>query len=157
MLAVALTPGLLVGTTAAGTLELTGSVKLLAAIVGLFAGIATIVGIIYGAKWKSAHAVEKALNDALSERVSLVVHERDEAREKLEAATQTIVDAQKTIARLEALPNLGKVLEMVGDTFGRLAERQEALYEEHETNAKERQRLLLEAIRKPATTADTGR
>lgn len=149
MFAVALTPGLLVGTTTASTLEMTGTVKILAIVVGMFAAIATIVGIIYGAKYKSAFAVEKALKEAYADRVSLVVHERDEAREKLDAATATIIEAQKTIARLEALPNLGKVLEMIGDTFGRLAERQEELHNEHEKHADERQRVLLAAIEKP--------
>src|SRR5260370_41804616 len=106
MFGVALAPGLLVGTTIASALELTGAVNLIAGVGGLIAAVATIVGIIYGAKWKSAHAVEKALNEALSERVNLVVHERDEARGKLDHATAVLVDAQATIARLEALPNL---------------------------------------------------
>jgi hypothetical protein len=147
MFGVAITPGLLVGTTAASTLELTGSVRLLAIVVGLLAAAATIVGVIYGAKWKSAHAVEKALNDALAERVNLVVHERDEAREKLEKATAVLVDAQATIARLEGLPNLERVLELIGDTFSRLATRLEDLHREHETRAQARHRELLAANR----------
>lgn len=150
MFAVALTPGLITGTLTASALELTGSVKLVAVVVGAFAAIATIVGIIYGAKWKSAHAVERALSDALTERLNLVVHERDEAREKLESATQTIVDAQTTIARLEGLPNLERVLEMIGDTFGRLATRLEDLHREHEQHSKDRQEEVLAEIRRAA-------
>lgn len=146
MFGVAIAPGLLTGTVTAGTLELSGAVRLVAIVVGALAAIATVAGIIYGAKWKSAHAVEKALNEALEARVSLVVHERDEARERLDAATATIIAAEKTIARLEALPNLKEVLEMVGNTFGRLAERLEDLHTQHEQQAQERQRVLLESL-----------
>lgn len=147
MFGLAITPGLLVGTVTAGSLELTGALKAVAVAGGLLAAVSTVVGIIYGAKWKSAHAVERALNDALSERVSLVVHERDEVREKLETATAVLIDAQTTIARLEGLPNLERVLELIGDTFGRLATRLEDLHREHEKNAVIRQRELREAIR----------
>lgn len=148
MFAVALTPGLLVGTATAGTLELTGTVKLLAVIAGLFAAISTIIGITKGAKWKSAYDVEHALKDALTDRVSLVVHERDEAREKLDEVAAILLEARQTIARLEALPNLERVLELIGDTFGRLATRLEDLHAQHDKHAKARHGELLAAIRK---------
>lgn len=149
MFGIALTPGLLVGTATAGTLEVTGAVKLIAVIVGFLAAVATIVGIMYGAKWKSAHDVVSALKDALAERVDLVVHERDEAREKLDQIAAVLVEAQKTIARLEALPNLERVLELISDTFTNLASRLEELHLEHEKHAKDRQRDLVTEIRKP--------
>jgi hypothetical protein len=151
MFAVAFTPGLLVGTATGGALELTGSLKLIAVVGGFLAAVATIVGIIYGAKWKSAHAVEVALNNALSERVSLVVHERDEARVKVDEVAAVLLEARQTIARLEALPNLERVLELLHDTFTGLATRLDEQHRDHEKHAKERHRALLAAIDRPTS------
>lgn len=147
MLAVAITPGVLVGTTIAGAIEATGAVKLIAIAGGLLAAIATIVGIVYGAKWKSAYDVEHALMAAHADRADLMTAERDEARQKLEQAAAVLVDAQKTIARLEALPNLERVLELITETFTRLGGHLEELHHVHEEHAAERHRELRAAIR----------
>ena len=116
MFGVALTPGLLVGTATAGTLELTGSVRLIAVIAGFLAAVATIVGVIYGVKWKSAYDVEHALKGAVEDRLDLVAHERDEAREKLEHTTAVLAEANATIARLEGLPDFKAVMDMIGSS-----------------------------------------
>lgn len=150
MFGVAFTPGVLVGTATASTLELTGTVKFIVIVVGLLAGISTVVAIIYGAKWKSTHDVVSALNGALSDRVELVVDERDEAREKLEVTTAVLVDLRATIARLEALPNLERVLQMIGDTFTKLGENLAELHNDHEAAAQQRHEELLGEIRNAA-------
>jgi hypothetical protein len=116
MFGVALAPGLLVGTATAGTLELSGTVRFLAIVVGLLAAVATIAGVIYGVKWKSAYDVEHALKGAVEDRLELVIHERDEAREKLEHTTAVLAEANATIARLEGLPDFKAVMDMIGDS-----------------------------------------
>lgn len=150
MFGLAFFPGLLVGTVTATTLELTGSLKFIAIVAGVLATISTIAGIIYGAKWKAAHDVVSALKDAVTERLELVVHERDEAREKLEQTTAVLVDARATIARLEGLPNLERVLQMIGDTFTKLGSSLTDLHNDHEAAAQQRHEELLGEIRKAA-------
>lgn len=116
MFGLAVTPGVLVGTATAGTLELSGTVRFLAIVVGFLAAVATVAGIIYGVKWKSAYDVEHALKGAVEDRLDLVVHERDEAREKLEHTTAVLAEANATIARLESLPDFKAVMDMIGSS-----------------------------------------
>lgn len=153
MVGVAILPGVLATVATLATLEITGAVKLLALVFSLLAGLATVIGILYGVKWKIAHAVEvkaregeQALNEALEERIRTIAHERDELKAKLDEATETILDARKTIARLEPLEKIGDILELVTATFERLRDRQEAMHVENNLKADQRLQIVLGEI-----------
>jgi hypothetical protein len=146
LVGVAIPPGLLVGTITAGAIELTGSAKALAAILGVIATFATVLGVVYGVRYRIAYEVERkaregveALADANAERVRGLAHERDdligkldEARNELKDATAALVEARATIAKLEPLRDMGAALELVTESFNRLVQRQEAMHRENQ-------------------------
>ena len=118
------------------------------------ASIATIVGVIYGMKYKVAFEVERkaregeaALNSALEDRIRTFAHERDDLVAKLEQLNATLLNAQKTIARLEPLNDMAKVLELVTNSFERLVNRQEQMHDENKREGEHRVERILDAIR----------
>lgn len=118
------------------------------------AAAATVVGVIYGIRYKTSYLTEKATREALDDRVRGLAHERDdyktklqEAGEKLDAATVTIAEANRTIARLEPLKDIGRVLEMITDTFDRLVTRQETMHAEWKLKTDQQTQILLDELR----------
>lgn len=142
--ALAFPPGVTAGVLTAVAFNNTISTGVL--VLSFLTGLGTVVGIIYGVRWKTAYQVEKATSGSLSERASVLAHERDDVTEKLAEATRALLDAHKTIARLEALPNLEAVLQLVGGSLERFGERQERMHRENVELGEERTARLLTAI-----------
>lgn len=154
MLPLALPPGLVVGTaTSLIAFRFTQTVSIGVIILSGLAALATIVGIVYGVRWRIAYEVERkaregveALADASAERVRGLAHERNELLHKLEDATTAIKEAEKTVARLEALPNLERVLELMTDTFARITNRIDQMHQDNRAQAEKNTRTLVDAI-----------
>jgi hypothetical protein len=146
MFGLALPPGLLVGGLSSTLAVALGrGITISVGVVGIIATFATILGVIYGVRWKIAYEVEckareggEALNAALEERIRTLAHERDEFGVKCEELDRTLREAQKTIARLEALPNLERVLELVNGGLERMRDRLDAMHRENIDASKER-------------------
>lgn len=166
MVAFAVPPGLLVGGTTT-TLAATVSHGLwtVSVAIGAVSTLATVLGVIYGVRYRIAYEVERkaregeqALNEALEDRIRAVAHERTEAREKLDEVTQALHDCERTISRLEALPNLERVLELMHSTFERIMDRVEELHKENREDidqrsaeSEERTGRIINEIRRAAT------
>lgn len=158
MVGLAVAPGLVVGAaSSAVAFELSHGLSVAVVALGAFAAVGTIVGIVYGVRWRIAYEVEckaregeRALNEALEDRIRTVAHERDDVVAKLEQATNALRDAEKTIARLEALPNLERVLDLMGSTFERIMGRVEELHKENQRQAVTQADRVIGEIRRNA-------
>lgn len=151
MLGLAIPPGLFVGALSWLTATaFTNTVSTGVIILSALAAVATVVGIVYGVKWKTAFQVEHAVRETLDDRVRGLVHERDDVIDKLEQATAALHDAAKTISRLEALPNLERVLELMNGTFEKIMRRIDALHEENKEAAVANTDRVIEEIRRQA-------
>lgn len=154
MLGIAIPPALLVGAvTTVGASEITGGVKLFAAVLGLIAALATVVSVIYGVKYKVVADAGRQLNATLEERIRTLAHDREDLVAKLEEATSALVAARETIARLEALPNLQAVLELMTQTFERIMVRVEELHAENRAEGDRRLRVVVGLLE---NTGDAG-
>jgi hypothetical protein len=138
----------------AGTLSTGGARdgRLVSLAVGISA-LATIVGTIYGVRYKIAYEVEvrarqgeAALNTTLEDRIRTLAHERGEALAKLDQATDTLAKANTTIARLEPLNDMARVLELVTDSFERLVNRQEEMHTQNRQDVEAREQRIIAAI-----------
>jgi hypothetical protein len=122
---------------------ISAGVLLLAGVVS----IGTVAGVIRGVRWKSAYEAERAVREAGDDRIRGLAHERDDYKAKLEEVSAALAEARETIHRLEALPNMAKVLELVTESFERLVGRQEAMHTENKIDGDRRLQILLEEFR----------
>jgi hypothetical protein len=147
-------------------------------IVGVIVGLAGLAWIGYGAKYKAAFEGERAMSqtlvdsrDAYKERVAQLDGELRVANTRITEQTIALGEASAAIARLENLPNLSKVLELMGELVVKLdaagaqraddavaavaaiLERNDARLLEHDRAAAERHAELLDAVSrsKPGT------
>lgn len=147
MVVLAIPPGVLSGiATLLLAIRWTGTISIGVAALAGIAAVGTIVGIIYGVRWKTAYEVQHATSDALAERAKTLASERADLDAKLKEATTAIRNAEVTIARLEALPNLQAVLELMTATFDRIMNRVEELHTENRDAGADRMRVLVEKI-----------
>lgn len=98
------------------------TISLGAAIIALLLMIGTLVGIFYGVRYKVSYetAASRAAQlsewlDEAQEREARVEQRLAEALEKVAECTAALADAQATIARLEAMPDVSKVVEKMGE------------------------------------------
>lgn len=150
---------MIAGVKAAGTLasfatgaalELRGTAGLVASAIAIIAGLATIAGVLFGVRYKVAAEAGRLLNETLEERLRVVAHERDELQKKLEDSTAALVETRQTIARLEALPNLERVLTLISETFERMRDRLDEMHKENKTNAATHADRVIAEIRRAA-------
>jgi hypothetical protein len=139
--------GLAADSVVLATVSFTNTISTGVIILTAIAAAATVVGVIYGIRYKTSYLTEKATREALDDRVRGLAHERDDYKAKLEEATKTIAEAQRTIARLEPLKDIGRVLEMITDTFDRLVTRQEAMHVEWKMKTDQQTQILLDEMR----------
>lgn len=90
--------------------------------------------------------MQRATTDALADRAKTLADERRDLEHKLKDATAAIRSAEVTIARLEALPNLQAVLELMTDTFDRIMNRVEELHSENQAGTAERMKIVIDKI-----------
>lgn len=135
-------------------LHFTNVVTLGSLIVG---GLVTISGLaifLYGVRWKSAwrvastqaHELRLALDDE-RDRADRAQKREMAAVERLEAALRDLAECRATTERLEALPNLERVINLMAQTAERSEERFQARISEHDRLAEERHRDIIAAVR----------
>jgi hypothetical protein len=139
--------GLAADSVVFATVSFTNTISTGVIILTAIAAAATVVGVIYGIRYKTSYLTEKATREALDDRVRGLAHERDDYKAKLEEATKTITEANRTIARLEPLKDIGRVLEMITDTFDRLVTRQEVMHVEWKLKTDQQTQILLDEMR----------
>lgn len=122
-------------------------------VLGAVGVVATIVGVVYGVKWKTAYAVQVAvaagvqrLLDLSEERAQILRDERDAMQAKYDKSTAAVNEANKTIARLEALPNLERVLELMSTTFIKFGDELKLLHRETDSRADKRSESAVSTI-----------
>lgn len=160
-------------TTMLGAIVIDGVIGLGSILLGCLIALATLVGIIRGTKWKTAYEVESAAADGLRESLKdslergerlerALERAREDAKRAADAAAAAakegadrLAEAVATIARLESLPNLARVIE----TIDSHEQRAEARYESTELRSQERHDksvhvldVLLERVTDIATT-----
>lgn len=103
-------------------IEVTSTITLGAIIISAALGIASIAVFGYGVRWKAAAQISEATatvyaegREAYKERSERLEVELRESSEALRACTQALGESKETIARLEALPNLQRILETMGE------------------------------------------
>lgn len=105
--------------------QLSESLALAGVLIAGLAGIATIVGIVYGVRYKVAYEAERAASIALRESLA---DERARVKRLEGLATEQaeqLRGAQDTVARLEALPNLAHIVKILDQHEQRAQERHE--------------------------------
>jgi len=138
-------------------------------IVGILVAAGTLVAVIYGAKWKVTGEAAIALAEARGETIKDAKDREHELQAALHTSKEANAQMRQSIERLEALPNLARILEVMAasaTSSDEAAEQRaahaindvkrftEELISQHETKAQERhdQQLaqgkeLLEALR----------
>jgi hypothetical protein len=116
---------------------ITSTLTTIAVALAIAGALATLLAAAWGAKYKTAADAEKANADAQAELAQaarayadLMKDERDEIRAKLEEVTAALLESKETIARLEALPNLERVLRLMTQTYDKIETRQKERFEE---------------------------
>lgn len=159
------------GTTAAGAfgaVDWSSTITLGSLIVGILVGFAGLVVLGYGARWKAAFESEKVVaesyrdgREAFQARADRLEIELRETRARNDELAELIGEQKKTVARLESLPNLERIVQVMADTAERAdtraAERLETalvrvgeMFHEvidlHDGRAEERARRLCESV-----------
>lgn len=138
--------GLAADVSVLGAVSFTNTISTGVIMLTAIAAVATVVGVIFGVRYKAAYLAERAVREAFEERNGLLKNERDDYKAKLDEATRVIIEGQRTIARLEPLKDIGRVLELVTDTFDRLVTRQEAMHVEQKLKTDQQTRIILDEL-----------
>jgi len=112
------------------------TITLGALIVASLAAIATLIGVVYGSKWKTAAAVEAANSHAWEDTSRRQAHELEELRHEVNAL-------RSRLSELEGRPDLASVLEALATHDGRVAN----ALERHDQHAEKRADRMIAAIR----------
>lgn len=148
--------------------EFENTVTLGAAIIALCTGLAALIGIFYGVRYKTSFHAAEAAAGAWKEGAEAQAARADRLEADLAEALLLIGEQKEAIARLEALPNLTKLVEFMAESTkqadaaaGERVRRAIATVEdilasaaeEHERNARKRNEALLAELRalKPST------
>lgn len=151
----ALPPAAAVGALLA--VDFNSTIGLGSIVVGVIVGIATLVGVIYGAQYKASYEAERSLAAVRGEELELERERHEQASRERKELQELAARQAETIVRLEALPNLERVVSMMSDTFTRIDERASqrlehglatvaAIAATHEDRAQERHQTLLAAL-----------
>lgn len=105
-------------------------------VVASLAAFATVVGIVYGAKWRTTASVEAANAHAWEDTARRQSLELEDLRKELSAL-------RSRLAELEAKPDLGTLL----DSLASHDERVTRALERHDTGADRRAAMIVAAIR----------
>lgn len=91
--------------------------------IGLLLGLFGLFVFAYGARWKAAYEAEHAAAASLKDgreafqlRAERVEAELKESMAQRDKSLQLIGEQKATIAKLEALPNLARIVEIMGET-----------------------------------------
>jgi hypothetical protein len=110
----------------AGGVDFTHTITLGSLIVGVIVGLAGLAVLAHGARWKANYEIERARADSLDEgreayekRSRRLEQELKEAQAQSIELAQVLGDAKETIARLEQLPNLERVIGLMAETSRR--------------------------------------
>lgn len=116
------------------TFNWSSTVTLGSVIVGILLGLAGLATFGYGIRWKSNYDVEKARSDSLEDGVRAYKERADrlelqmrELRTDHDKLAGDLLESRSLVARLEQLPNLERILELMGD----LAVKQDAQLDRH--------------------------
>jgi F0F1-type ATP synthase membrane subunit b/b' len=151
----ALAQGIVAETSFDNTIS-TGAVLITAVL-----GIGTVVGVIYGARYKVGYEAASAAARELRSALEDAARREDELKEALAESQATCATLRAEVTKLEALPNLALIIDKMAET----AERQDAAardrlsgalvrveqsfqaaMEMHEENAERRHRDLLQHL-----------
>lgn len=103
-------------------IHLTNTITLGAVIISAALGVASLATFGYGVRWKAAAQVGEATaqvlregREAFKDRGDRLERDLRDSQEALRACTEMIGEQKETIARLEALPNLQRILQTMGE------------------------------------------
>lgn len=97
------------------TVSFSDTIGLGTVILGIALSAATLVGIIYGVKWKVAYEVETKTREAAEAFGQIKDDESKALHEQLVEALKVIGEQKAIIERFEALPNLERILHVMGE------------------------------------------
>jgi hypothetical protein len=137
-------------------------------VIGTLLTAATLAGIIYGVRYRTAYEVENKVAEGNRQLYEMKDAESKELAAQLLEAKDMIAKQSATVARLEQLPNLERVLQLMGDLAVKqdaAAERRlehamtllRAENERHEQKVIERHKMTLEALDRIEHQLDHGR
>lgn len=84
-------------------------------VLGILLSVATLIGVIYGVKWKVAYEVEVKTREAAVSFGQIKDDESKALHGQLMEAKDVIGDQKMVIERLEALPNLERIIHLMGE------------------------------------------
>lgn len=111
--------------------QFTSTITLGALIIAAAGGAATLAWFGYGVRWKSAWEVASTQATELRKALNDEVERSQRLEDRLHEALDVIGEQKRTIERLEALPNLERLVTLMSDT----AERQDRHARERLTEA----------------------
>lgn len=130
-------------------------------ILGIALSLATLIGIVYGVKWKVAYEVEAKTREAAEAFGDIKDSESKELQSQLLRAKDLIGEQKAVIERLEALPNLERIVHLMGEQSVRqdaaaslrlvegmdvIKESFKEVIEHHDEKAEARTNRIIEAI-----------
>lgn len=140
---------LIAATSASGSaaaVTFSDTVTLGGVVLGILVAGATLVGVMYGSKWRTTAEVNRANAEAWEATAVRLEDERDHARVEVQ-------DLKHRVTKLELLPDLTAVLQKVGAVQEQLAtallehdRSAEARSLRHEENAEKRADRIIEAV-----------
>jgi len=120
-------------------LELNNTITLGSALVAITVGLGTIVGVVYGAKWKNAALVEKANAEAYKETAERFSIEIQSLRIEVEAL-------RMRVAELEKLPDYATLLKAITTHDERASKELSKALHQHDDHAELRTSRIIDAI-----------
>lgn len=89
-------------------------------VLGIALAISTLIGIIYGVKWKVAYEIEKRTREAAEAFGEIKSMESKDLQNRLLEAKTELQENARVIEKLEALPNLERIIHYMGENSVRL-------------------------------------
>jgi uncharacterized protein HemX len=129
-----------------GGVNFSNTINLGAAIIALLLAVGTLIGVFYGVRYKSAADASSAAAAAHESNAHAERSRADRLETALAETNEILGQARVTIERLEALPNLVKVIEFMDATAQRIDERAKLRTEEADERAKQRLDLALNEV-----------
>src|SRR5215831_8128405 len=93
----------------------TDTINIGSLVVGLLLGLAALAIFGHGVRFKTAYEAERAVNLSFRSRIAAMDEELRSAREFIIELQQDLVITRTELGRLQERPDLGRVLELIGE------------------------------------------
>lgn len=115
-------------------------------LLGILLAIAALIGVFYGAKFKVAYEAADALAEARGEAIADAKKREDDLQSALATSKEANAQLRATVEKLEALPNLQRLVEVMTENALRTEEVRMRQFDSLDEHSRERTEQAVQGV-----------